>query len=118
MLWRDTLVDAAVFREWVVNVGRRSAYQRVAHLVCELITRLRAAGLAQSGPCALPPITERDFADATGLSIVRVNRALEQLRAEKLLDTAGPAPVALNWDGLQRAAGYNPAYLFPLADVA
>src|SRR4051794_11100503 len=118
MLWRDTLVDAAVFREWVVNVGRRSAHQRIAHLVCELVTRLRAVGLASAGECDLPPITERDIADATGLSVVHVNRALQLLRAQRLLDLRGGALVALDWEGLRQTAGYNPAYLHPLAEAA
>ena len=110
MLWRDTLVDAAVFREWVVNVGRRSAYQRIAHLVCELVTRLRAAGLVQAGACDLPPITESDIADATGLSVVHVNRALQQLRGDRLLDLRAGVLVALDWERMRQAAGYDPAY--------
>ncbi len=120
MLWRDTLVDAAVFREWVVNVGRRSPYQRIAHLACELVTRLRAAGLAeaQARTCDLPPITERDIADATGLSVVHVSRALQQLRVEGLLDLRGGALLALDCEGMRRAASYNPAYLHPLAEAA
>jgi CRP-like cAMP-binding protein len=118
MLWRDTLVDAAVFREWVVNVGRRSAYQRIAHLVCELVTRLRAAGLVQAGACDLPPITESDIADATGLSVVHVNRALQQLRGDRLLDLRAGVLVALDWERMRQAAGYDPAYLHPLAEAA
>ena len=45
MFWRDTLIDAAIFREWMVNIGRREAYGRIAHLLCELFVRLRAVGL-------------------------------------------------------------------------
>ena len=78
LLWRDTMVDAAVFREWVVDVGRRSARQRVAHPLCELVTRLRAAGLARDRGCGLP-ITQAELADATGLSAVPVNRTLQEL---------------------------------------
>ena len=44
-LWRTTLIDAAIFREWVTNVGQRKALSRVAHLLCEMVVRLRAAGL-------------------------------------------------------------------------
>lgn len=122
MLWRDTLVDAAIFREWVVNIGRRSAHQRIAHLLCELVTRMRAAGLAppqDSGdPCDLPPITQGNLADATGLSVVHVNRTIQQLRAEGLVDMRGRTLVALDWNGLRRAAGFDPAYLHRLADAA
>jgi len=33
LLWRDTVIDGAIHREWMVNVGRRTAYQRVAHIL-------------------------------------------------------------------------------------
>jgi hypothetical protein len=45
LLWRDTLKDAAVFREWMIGIGRRTAYPRVAHLLCELVVRIKALGL-------------------------------------------------------------------------
>jgi CRP-like cAMP-binding protein len=48
-LWRDTLIDGSVFREWILNVGHRSAHQRISHLLCEIITRQQAAGLCD-GP--------------------------------------------------------------------
>lgn len=110
LLWQDTLVDAAVFREWVVNVGRRSVYERTAHLLCEMVTRLSAAGLMHGGICDLP-ITPAELADATGLSIVHVNRALQELRGKQLVDLRDTALVMLDWAGLQQAAGFDPAYL-------
>src|SRR5918995_4830620 len=61
--WRETLIDAAIFREWVMNVGRREAYNRMAHILCELLVRLRAVGLANGYSCDLP-ITQGEFADA------------------------------------------------------
>ena len=108
-LWQDTLVDAAVFREWVVNVSRRPAYARTAHLLCEIVTRMRAAGLARDRPSL--PVTADDLADATGLSVVHVNRVLQELRARKLVESRGKALAVLDWDGLKQAGGFDPDYL-------
>ncbi len=110
-LWQDTLVDAAVFREWVVNVGRRSAYARTAHLLCEIVTRMRAVGLAQDHLSL--PVTATDLADATGLSVVHVNRVLQELRTRKLVESRGKALAVLDWGGLKHAAGFDPDYLHP-----
>jgi CRP-like cAMP-binding protein len=73
--WRDSLIDAAIFREWVVNVGQRSAYERAAHLMCEIFIRFKALGLTNGKSFDLP-ITQAELADALGLSTVHVNRTL------------------------------------------
>ena len=72
-LWGDTLLDAAIHREWVANVGRRPAYARIAHLLCEVWFRLKSVGLAHDHTFDLP-LTQADLGDATGLSVVHVNR--------------------------------------------
>ena len=108
-LWQDTLVDAAVFREWVVNVGRRPAHARIAHLLCEMVMRMRVAGLAQGHPSL--PITAADLADATGLSVVHVNRVLQELRTKRLVESRGETLAVLDWDGLKHAGGFDPDYL-------
>jgi CRP-like cAMP-binding protein len=46
-LWWAALVDEATLREWLVNIGSRPADERVAHLLCEMLLRLRAVGLAK-----------------------------------------------------------------------
>ena len=90
LFWRDTLIDAAIFREWMVGIGRRSAYSRIAHVFCEVLVRLEAVGLTQDRSCAFP-ITQSELGDALGLSTVHVNRVLQELRADDLimLGTAG-----------------------------
>ncbi len=108
-LWQDTLVDAAVFREWVVNVGRRPALARISHLLCELATRLRAVGLDDQAFSL--PVTVIELADSTGLSVVHVNRVLQELRAKKLVESRGKVLAVLDWDGLRHAAGFDPDYL-------
>ncbi len=110
LFWRETLVDGAIFREWIVNVGRRTAYQRVAHVLCELATRLHWIGLARDGVCDLP-VTQGELADATGLSTVHVNRVIQELRRDGLIALRGRAFAALDWDGLKSAAGFDAGYL-------
>jgi CRP-like cAMP-binding protein len=109
-LWRETVVDGAIHREWLVNVGRRTAYQRVAHIFCELVTRLQGAGLARDGACDLP-LTQGELADATGLSTVHVNRVIQELRRDGLIILRGRVFTALDWEGLKRAAEVDPSYL-------
>lgn len=110
LLWRDTAIDSAIHREWIVSVGRRTAYQRVAHVLCELVTRLQAIGLAQAGACDLP-LTQAELADATGLSTVHVNRVIQELRRDALIEMRGRTFTALDWKGLMTAAEFNPSYL-------
>lgn len=109
-LWRETVVDGAIHREWLVNVGRRTAYQRVAHIFCELVTRLQAVGLARNGACDLP-LTQGELADATGLSTVHVNRVIQELRRDGLITLRGRVFSAIDWEGLKRAAEVDPNYL-------
>jgi CRP-like cAMP-binding protein len=108
--WRGTLIDAAIFREWVLNVGRREAYTRMAHVFCELLTRLRAVGLVKDKACDLP-ITQGEFADAIGVTPVHVNRVLQQLRAEGLIELKGDRLKVLDWDRLKEVGEFDPTYL-------
>jgi CRP-like cAMP-binding protein len=117
LLWRDTVVEGSVFREWIVNCGRRSAYQRIAHLFCETYVRSNAVGLAKDGTCAFP-LTQADLADAVGLSVVHVNRVLQRLRAEKLAVVRAGRLTISNWEGLATAAGFDPAYLHARENLA
>jgi CRP-like cAMP-binding protein len=108
--WRETLIEGAVFREWLLNVGRREAYNRVAHLFCEMLVRLRAVGLAEDHACDLP-ITQGEFADAFGLTAVHVNRVVQQMRAEDLIVIKGSRLTIPNWDRLKEAGEFTPRYL-------
>jgi CRP-like cAMP-binding protein len=115
--WRDALVDAAVFREWMVGIGRRSAQARVAHLLCELVRRMQAAGLAHGYSVQLP-LTQEEVGDALGLSVVHVNRVLQRLRGEGLITWESRVLTVEDWDGLQRAGEFDPAYLHLRRDEA
>ena len=109
-LWRETLIDASIFREWITNVGRRDGTSRMAHILCEMMVRLRAVGLAQDHTCDLP-ITQSELADATGLTTVHVNRVLQQLRGAGLITLKGGVLSVLDWDGLKKAGDFDPTYL-------
>ncbi|MFC1458472.1 Crp/Fnr family transcriptional regulator [Microvirga arabica] len=115
--WRETLVEGAAFREWVVNVGRREAYPRMAHILCELLVRLRAVGLAEDHTCDLP-ITQTEFADALGVTTVHVNRVLQQMRAEGLIETKGSRLNIPDWERLKAIGDFDPTYLHLRRDEA
>lgn len=110
ILWRETLVDAATFREWIVGLGRRSAYENMAHLFCELYLKLQAVGLAGEHRCPLP-MTQGDLSDAMGLSNVHVNRVLQEMRAKGLITLRNNTLVIEAWDELIRVAAFDPTYL-------
>ena len=109
-LWWASLVDEAILREWLVNMGRRPAEERLAHLMCELLMRLRAVGLADGGRYELP-MTQADLGDTLGLSTVHVNRVLQALRAKDLVELKSRTLVLLDPDRLMDFAGFNPNYL-------
>ncbi len=110
ILWRLTLVDSAVLREWIVGLGQRSACAHIAHLFCELYLRLEAVGLASGHRCSLP-MTQAMLGDALGLSTVHVNRVLQELRGMGLITFSGQVLVIQRWDELRRVAQFDPVYL-------
>lgn len=81
LLWLDTLVDAAMHREWIVAMGRRSKLSHLAHLICELFVRMRIVGLVDGWSFRLP-LSQSEVADALGLSVVHLNKTLQRLRQE------------------------------------
>jgi CRP-like cAMP-binding protein len=110
VLWRDTLIDAAVFREWMLGIGRRSAYARIAHLLCEVFTRLKVIGRTNGYECEFP-ITQNEIGDALGLSTVHVNRSLQELRADRLIELQRSTLTILDWDAFKKAGEFDPTYL-------
>jgi CRP-like cAMP-binding protein len=108
--WRETLVEAAIFRKWMVGIGRKSAYGRIAHLFCEMLVRMRVVGLADGHGCPFP-ITQTEIGDALGLSLVHVNRTVQELRGKHLISLSGEKLKALDWEGLKEAAEFDPTYL-------
>jgi CRP-like cAMP-binding protein len=109
-LWRDTLIDASIFREWVLNVGRRNAKQRIAHMLCEFAVRREAAGLGPPESFVMP-MTQEHIADATGLTAIHVNRMLQALGAEGVIQREKRHIAIADWDRMRRVADFQPAYL-------
>ncbi|MGI4939510.1 MAG: Crp/Fnr family transcriptional regulator [Janthinobacterium lividum] len=109
-LWRTVMVDAAISREWIVNVGRRTAYQRTGHLLCEIVSRLQGA-LGASGPCYDLPLTQSELADALSLTAIHVGRMLQQLRADGFVELSRNSLTMLNWRGLKQMSNFDPGYL-------
>lgn len=109
-MWADTLIDASIFREWVVNVGRRDALTRIAHLLCEVARRMEAAGLADRLRYEMP-MSQEQLADATGLTPVHVNRMLRDLDRSTLIVRTNRTIKVEDWEGLSELADFNENYL-------
>ena len=116
-LWIDTLIDSSIFREWVVNVGRRDSRARVAHILCEFSLRLEAAGLARNHRYELP-MTQEQLADAVGLTSVHVNRVLKQLAEDGLISRDRRHIVIEDWQRLRDVGDFNERYLHHDAHAA
>jgi CRP-like cAMP-binding protein len=108
--WRMTLIDASILREWETNIGQRSARTRVAHLLCEMLVRLRAIGLSNDHGCELP-ITQQELADASGLTSVHVNRMLQELRGRGLIVVSGNRLQVLDWPAFKVEGDFDAGYL-------
>jgi CRP-like cAMP-binding protein len=109
-LWWSTLVDEAITREWMVNVGQREALERVGHLICEMFVRLRAVGLVENLRFDFP-VTQTELADTVGLSTVHANRTLQELRADGLISWKGRRLTILDLNRLTEQSMFNSNYL-------
>jgi CRP-like cAMP-binding protein len=110
LIWRETLVQGAIFREWLMRNSQKLAHSQMAHFFCEVFTRAKAAGVNRGDACDLP-ITQEDLADALGMSIVHVNRTLMILRAGELLEFRGGVLTVKDWEKLVQVAEFDPGYL-------
>jgi CRP-like cAMP-binding protein len=110
------LRDHAIQRNWTINLGSRDALTRVAHLLCEITTRLQNVGLAKDFRL-FSPFTQSDLAAACSISPVHANRTIQELRRCKLLQWQGKTLVISDWPRLVQLAGFDPSYLgFRLRD--
>jgi CRP-like cAMP-binding protein len=104
------LVEGSIFREWVLNVGRRGSRARIAHLLCELAVRLDSEGLAQDYGYELP-MTQEQLADVVGLTPVHVNRTLKALEADGLVKRTKRNISFPDWQRLRNVGDFNQRYL-------
>jgi CRP-like cAMP-binding protein len=109
-MWYETLVDASIFREWTLNVGRRDARSRMAHMLCEFALRLETAGLGERCDYELP-MTQEQLADALGLTAVHTNRTLMGLGGDGLIERHHRSVKIVDWPGLIKVGDFDPAYL-------
>jgi len=109
MIW-DGLMSASIQREWTVNLGQRTASERMAHLFCEIYHRLQAIEMAHDGRIILP-LTQIDLADTVGISAVHVNRILQDLRARGLIQWRNADFFIPDLQALMRVGLFNPNYL-------
>jgi len=109
-LWWQELVSKSIQREWLVNVGQRSALERIAHVFCEMFLRLESVGLTHGFSCDFPP-TQTDIADAIGLTSVHVNRSLQELRRLGLITLERQKLTINDMPALKRVALFDPNYL-------
>ena len=109
-LWWCMLVDEAILREWLVNIGQRPAIQRAAHLLCELLVRLQAVGHATGDSYAFP-LTQHEFGEALGLSVVHINRVVQKLRDDGLIILKAGVLTVPDPERLKAFADFYPNYL-------
>ena len=110
-MWFASLLDAAVHRRWIQMFEQHDAPRRIAHIYCELHTRLGFTGRAEEG-VVRAPFTQFDLADMCGVSAVHANRAVAKLREIELAEIRRGTLYATDWEGLKRYAGFDPQYLF------
>ncbi|NJR77468.1 Crp/Fnr family transcriptional regulator [Sphingomonas sp. 36D10-4-7] len=111
LLWRSTLLDAALHREWIFRLGRLDAVGRIAHVLLETQARLAAVGRVSDGRFALP-LTQQDLGEACGLTAVHVNRTLRRLREEGLAEMTRGEVRIMDATRLARVAEFDPDYLY------
>jgi CRP-like cAMP-binding protein len=109
-LWRDTLVDAAIFREWIVNVGQRTGVSRLAHIIMELRERLRVIDKV-SGPEFGLPMTQEQLGEAMGITSIHANRILKQLQNAGVLKFQRGRVTILDETKFRDAADFDKLYL-------
>lgn len=109
-IWRETLIDAAIFREAITNNSSRPVQARMAHLFCELYYRARATGLARPGSCAIP-INQGQIGEALGMSIVSVNRTIQALRRTGTMEFRNGELTVHDWKALVELGDFDPSYL-------
>ena len=106
----NVLVTASIQREWILSLGQRNAHEHLAHLMVELFHRLRAVGMTSGDTCPFP-LTQNDLADATGMTCVHVNRVLQELRSDGLIELDHRELRIPDLPRLEKAALFNPGYL-------
>jgi len=118
-IWRDTLLDAAIFREAITNNSARPKPTLMAHFFCELFYRARLSHRTNGNRCSIP-LTLPQLGETLAVAIASINRAIQELRSSGSMDFREGELIVLNWRDLQRLGDFNPDYLHmkkPLSDL-
>lgn len=110
LIWRQTLAQAALFRQWLIRNSTFSAQASLANFLCEMFTRAKAAGIVTDNACSLP-ITQEQTGDALGLTSVHLNRTMQALRATGCCEWRGGKLEIIDWDRLVEEGDFDPRYL-------
>jgi CRP-like cAMP-binding protein len=118
-LWWDLLVTSAIDREHLVSLGRRTATERLGHLFCELHLRLTMIGLVdEDEPSYDMPVTQADLGDLLGLSMVHINRSLQELRRSGMISLRDRRLSIRDLDGLRELSFFDDGYLHPFGALS
>ena len=109
--WLMSNIDAAISREWELSLGRRDAAAKVAHLFCEMYIRFGVVGLCDGNSCPFPLI-QTEIAECVGLTPVHVNRTLQELRRQGLVELKSKRLVIPDFERLKQVAEFSPTYLY------
>lgn len=102
--------EISILQEWLINVGSRPSHQRLAHLLCELLIRIRAAGLTVDHHFHLP-LTQTELGEAMGITQIHTNRVMKLLRAEGLITFEDRILDIKDWEGIKEYADFDTSYL-------
>lgn len=111
VVWRETLIDSAIFRMTITNNSARHGAVRLAHFFAELYYRSKAVGLVSENSCYLP-LSQTELGETLGMAIATVNRNLQKLRKSGAADWAGGRLIVKNWDKLISIGGFDPSYIY------
>jgi CRP-like cAMP-binding protein len=112
--WRETLIDAAIFREAITNNGSRAALARMAHLFCELFYRAQVAGSGFGNSVPLP-LNQAQLGEALGMALVTVNRLLQALRRTEAIEFRNGTLHVTDWNRLAAIGEFELDYLSALS---
>ena len=109
-IWRETLVDAAIFRQTITSLGSRDPRERLAHFFAEHFERASNVKLTSNGVCPFP-LTQQQIGDALGMAPVTMSRALRTLRETGAVDLRDQQLIVNNWEMLAEIGQFDDAYL-------
>ena len=110
VLWKLSLLEGALHREWIVAMGGMPSVSHLAHLFCEMYLRFKVVGLTEGYDFPFP-VTQQELGDTLGISPVHVNRVLQDLRAQRVIQFDGKIGSILDWNRLVEIGQFDDKHL-------